>query len=520
MGLIASCSGGDPAADVTTVLTQASVAADPTTTAVAETTTTVAPVVTEPVDDGIVSSVDEVKAATVQILAQGSYRDPAEGQISTFGSGSGFIIDPTGIIVTNNHVVTGAGAITVVVGGGDEEIPAKVLGVSECNDLAVLQLADPADYPYFEWFEGDVSPPMEIFSAGFPLGDPEFTMTKGIVSKAEADGDTNWASVRSVIEHDANIQPGNSGGPLITADGALVGVNYAGGDPGTGTSQYFAISREIAEPLVEELRKGDLETIGVNGTAFVDVELGLSGVWVGAVAAGSPASKVGLQPGDVITALNGVNLSSGTMKEYCDVLRTADVGGAIAIDVIRFDTQVGLTGELNVDGKELAESFSFADEVTSGEVAEGVAYEYMSLTDDTGRLTVEVPTTWTDYTTDPLDTGFGTVPGISASPDWDDPLTPGMLMYLFDGVNANTPPDAFLDTFTADGCVEQERNDYADAISTGRFNWLLCDDDSVIFNVVAESLSTPGSVVVLRMLAWTEADLEAVDKMIATFIIG
>ena len=97
-------------------------------------------------------------------------------------------------------MVTGAGAITVRVGGEDDEIPAEVVGVSECNDLAVLQLDDPGPYPYFEWSDEAPEPPLDVYALGFPLGDPEYTVTKGVVSKAEADGESSWASVRNVIE--------------------------------------------------------------------------------------------------------------------------------------------------------------------------------------------------------------------------------------------------------------------------------------------------------------------------------
>ena len=520
---LASCSAG------TKTLAPAKVT-DPPKTSEAPIKTTTVP---EPVDtvaavtstqapaapNGAVTSIDDVKSATVQVLAQGSYRDPEAGAVSTFGSGSGFIVDPSGIVVTNNHVVTGAGAVSVLVGGGTDEIPAKILGVSECNDLAVLQLADPGTYPYLTWFEGDVTPPTEVYAAGFPLGDPEYTVTKGIVSKAKANGDTSWASVRNVIEHDANIQHGNSGGPLVNPQGQLLGVNYRGDDPG-GTVQFFAISRDIAQPVVELLKKGDAEYIGVNGRAFANQDTGLAGVWVGAVAAGSPASKAGLAPGDVITSLNGVQLSSGTMKEYCSVLRTADVGGAIAIEIVRFDTETVLKGELN--GTPLVESFSFAQTAeTEQPLDSGTTYaQYVSITDDSGRLVVEIPSTWTDYTTNALDTGFGFVPGISASPNFDDPATPGMLMYAFTGVSADTPPDEFLDSFGATGCTEDSRDDYSDSISFGRYSLLACDDGSLIYNIVANSLDRPDIVVVLRMLAWTDADLDAVDHMIGTFIVS
>ena len=135
-------------------------------------------------------------------------------EVTGAGSGSGFIIDPEGIAVTNNHVVTGAAALEVFVDGSDAPVNA-VLGVSECADLAVIDL-DGGDYPFLDWYDGEIEPGLEVRAAGFPLGDPEYTLTQGIVSKADADGESSWASVDSVIEHDASIQPGNSGGRCST----------------------------------------------------------------------------------------------------------------------------------------------------------------------------------------------------------------------------------------------------------------------------------------------------------------
>ncbi len=86
------------------------------------------------------------------------------------------------------------------------------MGVSECSDLAVIDIEGDG-YPYLEWFDGQVAPGLDVYAAGFPLGDPEFTLTRGIISKERADGETDWASVDWVVEHDATINPGNSGGP-------------------------------------------------------------------------------------------------------------------------------------------------------------------------------------------------------------------------------------------------------------------------------------------------------------------
>ena len=106
---------------------------------------------------GAVSSLDDVKSATIQIIAQGTFIDPQVGvMVNAAGAGTGFIIDPSGIAVTNNHVVTGAALLKVYVGGDQQGIHARVLGVSECSDLAVIQI-DGGDFPFLSWSQ--MSPP-------------------------------------------------------------------------------------------------------------------------------------------------------------------------------------------------------------------------------------------------------------------------------------------------------------------------------------------------------------------------
>ena len=143
-----------------------------------------------------VTSLEGVQNAAIQIEAQGTFIDPTVGMVvNGAGRGTGFIIDPSGIAVTNNHVVTGAALLKVWVGGKKDKVyNARVLGVSECSDLAVIKI-DGADFPYLQWYDGTPKVGLEVYAAGFPLGDPEYTLTKGIVSKASASGNTNWASV-------------------------------------------------------------------------------------------------------------------------------------------------------------------------------------------------------------------------------------------------------------------------------------------------------------------------------------
>ncbi|MFQ5407214.1 MAG: S1C family serine protease [Anaerolineales bacterium] len=312
---------------------------------------------TAPAGPAAATTLEEVQNAVIQIEFLGAYRDPAVGAVSGSGYGSGFIIDPSGIAVTNNHVVAGAASLKVHIGGDTTETyNAKVLGVSECSDLAVIDI-DGEGFPYLEWYQGDISVGTEAYAAGFPLGEPEYTLTSGIVSKASAPGETSWASVDAVIGHDATINPGNSGGPLVTGDGQVIGVNYSSR---ANVDQYFAISAEKAIPLTEQLRAGeDADSIGVNGQAVVSDDGSLSGVWVSSVVSGSPADLAGLEGGDVIVTMEGVQIATdGTMSDYCDILRSHAATDTLAIEVLRFDTQEGLEGQLN--GEPLALAFSFA----------------------------------------------------------------------------------------------------------------------------------------------------------------
>ena len=299
----------------------------------------------------VVTTLTDVHKAVIQIEAQGTFLDPEVGlEVNAAGRGSGFIIDPSGIAVTNNHVVTGAALVKVWVDGETEPRNAQVLGYSECNDLAVIKI-DGKDFSYLNWYDGEIETGMEIYLAGFPLGEPEFSLTKGIVSKSHTSGDTSWTAVTGgVISHDATSNPGNSGGPLVDKDGKVVGVNFASR---ADANQYFAISAETAKPIVEKMSTGiDFESIGVNGTIVSTDDGSITGVWVSSVASGSAADKAGLKPGDIITQVEGLVVGTdGTMNDYCSILRTHDEEATLAITVLRWPTQEILEGQLN--GREL-----------------------------------------------------------------------------------------------------------------------------------------------------------------------
>jgi len=320
-----------------------------------------------------VSEVDAVSSATIQIEAQGTFQDPEFGLlVNSAGRGTGFIIDPSGIAVTNNHVVAGSALLKVWVGGESAPRNAKVLGLSECSDLAVIDIEGDG-FPYLDWYSGDVKTGLEVYAAGYPLGEPEFNLTKGIISKENADGETSWASVDHVLGHDATINPGNSGGPLVDTNGAVVGVNYSSRE---SANQYFAIGGDIAQPIIEELRSGkDVDSIGVNGSAVISEDGSLSGIWVSSVKSGTPADKSGLQPGDIIYQLEGLVLATdGTMKDYCDVIRSHSSSDTLSMSVIRYGTSEILEGQLNGRELEVTGNFDTGTGSDTGTTTEAPAF--------------------------------------------------------------------------------------------------------------------------------------------------
>ncbi len=232
-----------------------------------------------------------------------------------------------------------------------------MVAYSECNDLALIKI-DGSDFSYLDWYDGEISTGMEVYLAGYPLGEPEFSLTKGIISKTNTSGDTSWTAIKGgVLGHDATGNPGNSGGPLVTTDGKVVGVHFASR---SSANQYFAISEKTAKEVIPTLKKGtNFESIGVNGSVVSNEDGSVFGVWVASVASGSPADKAGLKPGDIIIQLEGLVVGTdGTMADYCSVIRTHDANSTLSIKVLRWGTGEILEGQLN--GRELEVTGKFS----------------------------------------------------------------------------------------------------------------------------------------------------------------
>jgi serine protease Do len=493
-----------------------------------------------PAKTNAVTSLADVKRAVVQIEAEGTFVDPEVGwQVNVGSRGTGFIISEDGIAVTNNHVVTGAALLRVWVDGETRPRNARILGVSECSDLAVIDINGDG-FNYLEWYEGDINVGLKVYAAGFPLGDPEYTLTDGIVSKARADGETSWASVDWVIEHSAKINPGNSGGPLVDENGKLIGVNYA---VVSVTDQNYAISRDVAKPVIRQMENGnDVDSIGVNGGAVYG-EVGgtpIYGVWVRSVAAGSPADKARIKAGDIIFQLQGQVLGlDGTMSDYCDVLRTRRPTDAMDVTVIRFDDLSLLEGQLN--GRELAVTGYFMEEtspdITPGSgnwVNDGCFYNEdgnLSCLDDTSTIYVEIPADWQDYDggrwyfdNEAIGVKIEAAPSLV---DFDSYWEASGLFFAASDTFAKWGGYVqFLDILTEDyrpGCKLEGRYDYNDGFYRGKFDkYFNCGGaggyDAYV--LAAVSIQDQGAYIIVLTLQTPKGETTIWDLVQTTFYVG
>ena len=232
------------------------------------------------------------------------------------GQGSGFIISKDGFILTNNHVVEGADSIKVTL-SDDRDFDAKVIGTDPQTDVALIKIEDPENLPVLPLGDSaNLEAGEWVIAIGNPFGLNQ-TVTVGVVS-ATGRSSVGISEYENFIQTDAAINPGNSGGPLINGRGEVVGINTAlfsrtGGYMGIG----FAIPINMAKSIEEQLHKEGKVTRGWLGVVIQNIDKNLAesfglkkvqGILISEVQKDSPASAAGLQQGDVIIRLNGVEL--------------------------------------------------------------------------------------------------------------------------------------------------------------------------------------------------------------------
>jgi len=263
--------------------------------------------------------------------------------------GSGFIIDPQGYVVTNEHVIHGAESIRVTL-PDSREFAGQVIGADQNYDVAVIKiegqdlpaidLGDSDDLIIGEWAIAIGNP------FGFLLNDNHPSVTAGVISALHRDvkaGNQTGGIYKDMIQTDAAINPGNSGGPLVNGAGQVIGVNTfifsaAGGSLGMG----FAIPINTVKRVVDEIvRYGEVRDIWIGISVqeispFLAEQLAIQdrqGLVVSAIDRGSPAYRAGVRVGDVIRAINGARVTS--TREAQRLIFGTPVGGTVRLDVER-----------------------------------------------------------------------------------------------------------------------------------------------------------------------------------------
>lgn len=264
------------------------------------------------------------------------------------GAGSGVVLTADGEILTNAHVVEGASTIRVTLAGEARSRDAELLGLDRENDLALLRVDDvdslvPAELGSTE----DVQVGDEVIAIGNALGlrgGP--SVTRGIVSALGRSIDTRFGTITGLIQTDASISSGNSGGPLVDARGRVIGINTAVATTGMGQAVEnigFAIDIDRAAEVVERLRGGESpSTTRPRARAYLGVTVadpadGSRGALITAVEPDSPADEAGLEAGDLVTAVDDRVIDDAA--SLVDAIRRSDPDDEVRLTVVDDDRE-------------------------------------------------------------------------------------------------------------------------------------------------------------------------------------
>lgn len=316
-------------------------------------------------DQVLMNVVDKVSPSvvTIQVTVGGTAATDGSGVTTpeAQGSGSGVIIDPNGLILTNRHVAGDATKVTVILKDGSQ-YDGETVGVDTLTDFAFVKV-DAKDLPAAALgASSGIRVGQLAIAMGNPLGDFPGTITAGIVSGLDREITVtdqmggNAENLRHLIQTDAAINPGNSGGPLVDGDGNVVGINTAASTDANGIG--FALPIDLAKPIISQVLAGkpiERPYIGIryqdlDAQVASDNELSVTvGAWVHvdaasgekAVLANSPAKDAGLKDGDIITAIDGTNVDR---EHPLDMLLLQHApGDKVDLTVLRGDKTITVT---------------------------------------------------------------------------------------------------------------------------------------------------------------------------------
>lgn len=312
---------------------------------------------TTDIETSITQSVQRVGPAVVTVVGT------VPGQMTIFGatgdqtvSGTGFFITQDGYIVTNNHVVEGTKEVGIVLSDGTQQ-KAAIVGTDQYSDIAVLKTEDNIPAVVTLGNSDKMDPGESVIAIGSPLGDFKNTVTVGVVSATGRSIDTgNGYTIENLIQTDAAINQGNSGGPLLNLAGEVIGVNTLvvrntqAGDVAEGLG--FAIPINTAQAIAEQIIEQGYFARPYMGISFQPINPDIAsrynlpaqwGAYITQVEPGSPAAQAGLQENDIITKIGDIAIDE--THSYINSLFEYQPGNTIPLTVVRDgrETQLQIT---------------------------------------------------------------------------------------------------------------------------------------------------------------------------------
>ena len=301
-------------------------------------------------ESAIIDVVDKTSTAVVSIVAKTVSFDPDRGAVTDQqGIGTGFVIESGGLIITNNHVVCTEGVDYAVVMKDKKTYDVKKIDLDPSNDIAILKI-DAKNLPFLELGNSDpevLKAGQKVIAIGNALGQFQNSVTVGVVSglgRGITAGSTGCANqqgretLQNVIQTDAALNPGNSGGPLLDLSGRVIGVNFA--ISGSGENLGFVIPINRVKDIIDQYKKDGKIIKPYLGVVYQTIDGDIAsvqkvpqGAFVRRVVSGSPADKAGVEAGDIITELNSQKL--GEDADLVSVLNTLKSGQKIEIKVYR-----------------------------------------------------------------------------------------------------------------------------------------------------------------------------------------
>jgi len=304
----------------------------------------------------IVDTVEKMSPAVVSIVSKSKMQNIFGDVVTQEGGGTGFIITSDGLILTNKHVVSDTGATYSVILSDGKNYDAKVQSIDPLNDLAVIKI-EARNLPVVELGDSDqLVVGQWVVAVGNALGKYQNTVTVGIISAKERQVEAsdpssgNTESLQGMLQTDAAINSGNSGGPLVNLHGQVVGINTAVASNAQGIG--FAIPINAAKKAIDSIKKSGKIIRPYLGVRYLPITpdlaktsnlkydygtLVIKGNGLGQVAVipGSPADKAGIVENDIILEINGQRIDS--VNSLSSLLQKHDVGNTITLKIFHDD---------------------------------------------------------------------------------------------------------------------------------------------------------------------------------------